>query len=233
MEFSLAPLGATSFASAVKIGAETYQCLREALDEQSGDLGKSSLHFKRSRDTNRKIATNTTSTGTFYIPLLSPQEALHMLVQTIHTAGHTGSISISLSPSQSSTLTVPEKISLFQDLTTKFPITLLEDGISKDKCSSWSSFMSGIRSKGEMAVIDHDVLTQEEITGVGEQRACNGVLLKLRDFGSVIEIIEMYSSLPSNPIKHILTKKTELVMHSVAVSASSSHPLCQKQQIHS
>jgi len=46
MEFSLAPLGAISFASAVKMAAETYQCLREALNEQSGDLGKFSIQSK-------------------------------------------------------------------------------------------------------------------------------------------------------------------------------------------
>ena len=55
--------------------------------------------------------------------------------------------------------------------------------------------MSEVRSKGEIAVIDSDVLTQEEITEVREQGACNGVLLKLQDLGSVSEVIRRYFSL--------------------------------------
>jgi len=41
MEFSIAPLGATTFSSAVKMGTDTYQCLQAALDEKSGHLGTS------------------------------------------------------------------------------------------------------------------------------------------------------------------------------------------------
>lgn len=192
MGFSIAPLGATSFASAVKLATDTINALRDALEHKSGHLGKSPK-FKSLREmkvTNRETATNTTPTGTFAIPLLSPLEALHLLVHSIHVAGHTGHISISISTSPTCTLTSPQKISLFQDILSKYPITLLEDPVAQDECNDWAAFMQYVRSKGEVAVVDLGMVSKELMTRERERGVCNGVAVRVMDHGSVSEVIE-------------------------------------------
>jgi enolase len=50
--------------------------------------------------------------------------------------------------------------------------------------------MQDVRSKGEVAIVDLGVVSKELMTQEREKGVCNGVLVKMVDYGSVSEVIE-------------------------------------------
>ncbi|KAF4634933.1 hypothetical protein G7Y89_g3164 [Cudoniella acicularis] len=175
VEYTIAPTGATNMASAIKMGTETYNSLKQALEDK---LGQS--------------ATYTTPTGSFSNHQLLPLEALHLLATTIHSANHTGSISIGLNAASFTALNSQAKIDLYHELMTKYPITLLEDPFPEDEWESWSAFTASGKREGEewkgVAMVDREVMGQERMQDARGRGVCNGVLLELDDFVNLSEV---------------------------------------------
>lgn len=62
--------------------------------------------------------------------------------------------------------------------------------MAQDECKDWAAFMQDVRSKGEVAIVDLGVVSKELMTQEREKGVCNGVLVKMVDYGSVSEVIE-------------------------------------------
>jgi enolase len=80
-EFMIAPLGATSMAHAVQMGAEVYQTLKSVIKTKFG-----------------ASAIGIGDEGGFAPPLRHPHEALDLLVESIEKAAHGGKIKIGIDP---------------------------------------------------------------------------------------------------------------------------------------
>lgn len=62
--------------------------------------------------------------------------------------------------------------------------------MAQDECQDWAAFMQDVRSKGEVAVVDVGVTSKEVMTHEREKGVCNGVLVKVVDYGNVSEVVE-------------------------------------------
>jgi enolase len=187
-EFMVMPIGAPSFAEALRYGAEVFHALRRILHDKN-------------------YATGVGDEGGFAPNLKSNEEACELILQAIERAGfRPGSdVAIALDPAASSFYengayqlsksgqgrkTSDELIALYCDWIAKYPIVSLEDGLDEN---DWIGFQKVTEKLGERIQIvgdDNFVTNKRFITrGIAEHTA-NAVLIKLNQIGTVTETIE-------------------------------------------
>jgi enolase len=187
-EFMLAPLGAPNFAEALRAGAEVYQALRGLLHAAGHSTGLG-------------------DEGGFAPNLGTPEEVLDLLVEAITAAGYKpggDGIAIALDPASSEMresdgtyryapgvrLTTDEMIGRYQDLTAKYPIWSIEDGLGEDDWDGWERLTARLGNHVQL-VGDDLFVTNPAIIREGIARhVANSALIKLNQIGTVSETLE-------------------------------------------
>lgn len=188
-EFMIAPVGATSMAHAVQMGAEIYSHLKTVIVQRFG-----------------AAAIGIGDEGGFAPPISRPHEALDLLVEATAAAGHTGKIKIGIDPAsseffqqengsynlgmkweKSEVLSRDEMAQLYRDLVNKYPIVLLEDPFAQDDWKSWTAFNADC----PVELVGDDLLATniKRINIANEAKACNALLLKINQIGTISESI--------------------------------------------
>jgi len=187
-EFMIFPVGAPSFAEALRYGSETFHALKGILKK-------------------RGYAVGVGDEGGFAPDLKSNEEALELMVQAIEAAGYEPgkAVAIALDPAASSfwekgsynlaksgqgTRSSAEMVDMYADWVKKYPILSIEDGHAED---DWAGFAALTREIGDRVQIVGDDLfvTNTHFIARGiEEKAANSVLVKLNQIGTVTESIE-------------------------------------------
>jgi enolase len=187
-EFMIFPVGAPSFAEALRYGSETFHALKGILKK-------------------RGYAVGVGDEGGFAPDLKSNEEALELMVQAIEAAGYEPgkAVAIALDPAASSfwengsynlaksgqgARTSAEMVAMYADWVKKYPILSIEDGHAED---DWEGFAALTREIGDRVQIVGDDLfvTNTHFIARGiEEKAANSVLVKLNQIGTVTESIE-------------------------------------------
>nr|XP_009498499.1 PREDICTED: gamma-enolase isoform X2 [Phalacrocorax carbo] len=189
-EFMILPVGAESFRDAMRIGAEVYHNLKSVIKEKYG-----------------KDATNVGDEGGFAPNILENSEALELLKEAIDKAGYTDKIVIGMdvaaselyrdgkydldfkSPDDPSRyISADELGDLYQSFVRDYPVVSIEDPFDQDDWEAWSKFTAnvGIQIVGD----DLTVTNPKRIERAVEEKACNCLLLKVNQIGSVTEAIQ-------------------------------------------
>uniref|UniRef100_A0A8D2IRJ1 phosphopyruvate hydratase n=1 Tax=Varanus komodoensis TaxID=61221 RepID=A0A8D2IRJ1_VARKO len=189
-EFMILPVGAESFRDAMRIGAEVYHNLKSVIKDKYG-----------------KDATNVGDEGGFAPNILENSEALELLKEAIEKAGYTDKIVIGMdvaasefyrdgkydldfkSPDDPSRyITSDELGDLYQSFVWDYPVVSIEDPFDQDDWEAWSKFTAtvGIQIVGD----DLTVTNPKRIERAVEEKACNCLLLKVNQIGSVTEAIQ-------------------------------------------
>jgi enolase len=200
-EFMLLPTGASSFSEAMKMGAETYHHLAKVIQKQFG-----------------KDATSVGDEGGFAPNILDNKDGLKLIVDAIAAAGYTGKIKIGMdvaasefydekdklynlfkkakNPDPTKRSTPDQMIQLYKDFIKEFPIVSIEDPFDQDDWEAWSKLNadSGIQIVGD----DLTVTNPKRIQMAVEKKACNCLLLKVNQIGSVTESIKAHNLAKQN-----------------------------------
>jgi enolase len=186
-EFMIAPLGARSFAEAIRMGAETYHCLKEELHR-------------------RRLSTGVGDEGGFAPDLPSNEAPLELLVDAIEAAGYRAGedIAIALDPASSEfrrdgsyvlaaehrALTSSELVELWADLAGRYPIVLLEDGMAEDDWDGWRRLTARLGDRLQL-VGDDNFVTNPALLRCGiDEGVANSILIKLNQIGTLTETLE-------------------------------------------
>jgi enolase len=186
-EFMIAPLGAASFAQALRMGAETYQQLKGTLRT-------------------RGLATGVGDEGGFAPSLDDNQAPLELLVAAIDAAGYSPGtdIAIALDPASSEfyeggayrlagenrTLTSGDMVDYWDRLVDRYPIVLLEDGMAEDDWDGWAQLTERLGARVQL-VGDDIFVTNPTILRRGiEAGIANSILIKLNQIGTLTETLE-------------------------------------------
>ncbi len=183
-EFMIAPLGAATFAEALRWAAETFHALGALLHE-------------------RGFATTVGDEGGYAPSLETNEAAIALVLEAIERAGYRAGeqIAIALDPAASEvysdgsyvlaregrTLSTAELISFWADWAARYPIISLEDGLAEDDWEGWTALTD--RLGGSIQVMGDDLLvtnTERLARGIRE-RACNAILIKLNQIGTLTE----------------------------------------------
>ncbi len=183
-EYMLLPVGAPTFKEAMVLGAEVYHTLKKIIKKKHGNT-----------------AVNVGDEGGFAPPLSLVEEPLNLITEAIDEAGHTGKFQLALDPAASEfykegkylvdgkALDSNEFISLYEEFIEKFPIVSIEDAFDQD---DWETFQKFTERNGDkLQIMGDDLLVTnvKRIKTAIDKKACNSLLLKVNQIGSVTESI--------------------------------------------
>ena len=185
-EFMAMPVGAPSFAEALRWGAETYHALKKVLKAKG-------------------YGTGVGDEGGFAPSLKSNEEAVELIIEAIQKAGYVPGqdIFVALDPAASEvyedgkyvlakegrTLSGEEMVDFYEEWVEKYPIISIEDGLAEDDWDSW--ILMHQRLGDRLQIVGDDLLvTNVERLKLGiERRAANSILIKLNQIGTLTETL--------------------------------------------
>ncbi len=189
-EFMILPVGASSFKEALRMGAETYHALKSVIKEKYG-----------------QDATNVGDEGGFAPNIQSNKEALELLMQAIKKAGYENEIKIGMDVAASEffedgkynlnfkgeekQLLDPVELSnTYKEFTEQYPIVSIEDPFHEDDFESFTHFTAQVGENVQIVGDDLLVTNPERIAKAVEAQACNALLLKVNQIGTITEALK-------------------------------------------
>ena len=189
-EFMILPVGAKSFAEALRMGAETFHALKSVLKK-------------------RGLQTAGGDEGGFAPNLSSNEEAMEVILEGIQQAGYKPGkdIYIGLDAAASEFYDATEKkyilaaekkpkkdadqlIEFYKDWVRQYPLISIEDGLDEADWKGWKNLTQELGNKIQL-VGDDIFVTNTAILKKGIKRGvCNSILIKLNQIGSVTETID-------------------------------------------
>jgi enolase len=185
-EFMVMPVGASSFAEGLRWGAEIYHALKGVLKS-------------------KKKSTGVGDEGGFAPSLAANEEAIEVILEAVEKAGYKPGeqVRIALDPAASEfyedgkyvlakegrTLSGAEMVEFYADWVEKYPIISIEDGLAEDDWESWALMMERVGDKVQIVGDDLLVTNVERIQKGIEMKACNALLCKVNQIGSLSEAI--------------------------------------------
>jgi len=186
-EFMIVPLGAASFAEALRWGAETYHQLKGLLHD-------------------RGLSTAVGDEGGFAPNLPSNEDAVKVLVEAIEAAGRVpgGDIAIAIDAAASEfyrdgqyqlagegrALGAEELSEYLADLCDRYPIISVEDGMAEDDWDGWVSHTA--RLGGQVQIVGDDIFVTNEARlqrGI-DAGVANAILIKVNQIGTLTETLD-------------------------------------------
>ena len=185
-EFMIMPVGASTFVEALQWGSEVYHELKSVLKAR----GKS---------------TGVGDEGGFAPSLDANEEAIEVILEATERAGYVpgDDIRIALDPAASEffehgkyvlkkegrELTGAEMVDFYADWVEKYPIISIEDGLDEDDWDNWVLMMERLGDKVQIVGDDLLVTNPERVRKAANLRACNSLLCKVNQIGSLSEAI--------------------------------------------
>ena len=185
-EFMIAPVGAQSFAHALRMAAETYHALKKIIKD-------------------KKFNTNVGDEGGFAPSLASNKEALELIIAAMEKAGYKPGVDcfIALDPASSEfyedgtyvlaregvRLNRQQMVDYYTKWTRDYPIISIEDGMAEDDWEGWILLQKAVGERVQLVGDDLYVTNIKRVSMGIERKASNSVLIKLNQIGTLTETI--------------------------------------------
>ncbi len=204
-EFMIVPVGASSFAEALRMGAEVYQALKGVLKA-------------------RKLATGVGDEGGFAPDLPGNEAALELLVEAIGKAGFEpgAEVALAMDPAasefyrdgryelagDSKSLTGEELIELWRRLADSYPIVSIEDGLAEDDWAGWTALTEALDPKIQLVGDDLFVTNVARIKRGLDEGAANAVLIKVNQIGTLTETFDAIDLAHRNSYSTVISHRS-------------------------
>lgn len=193
-EFMILPVGAESFSHAMQIGCEVYATLKSVIKKKYG-----------------QDACNVGDEGGFAPPILSTYDGVDLLMDAIKQSGYEKEVRLGMDVAASEFLTKDNKYdldfktpnndgkqvlsgvelsNLYKDLIKKYPIVSIEDPFDQDDWDHYTKFTADVGKDTQVVGDDLLVTNVSRIQTASEKKACNALLLKVNQIGSVSDSID-------------------------------------------
>ena len=184
-EFMIAPIGAASFAEALRMGAEVYHTLKGVIKD-------------------RGLSTGLGDEGGFAPNLDSNAEALDLICEAIKKAGYEPGKDVALALDVASSEFFKDGKYLFEgeprdtdymvkyydELVAKYPIVSIEDPLSEDEWDAWKALTEHIGDKVQLVGDDLFVTNPERLARGIKEGVANALLVKVNQIGSLTETLQ-------------------------------------------
>jgi enolase len=187
-EFMIVPVGADTFADALRMGAEVFHALKKVLSK-------------------RKLGTGVGDEGGFAPDLRDDEEALKVIIEAIHAAGYTPGRQIALALDvaaselyQDGTYVFKKSgggkkdaegmIDLYRGWLDEYPIVSIEDGLAEDDWDGWAKLTSALGERCQLVGDDLFVTNTERLARGIENGVANAILIKVNQIGTLSETLE-------------------------------------------
>ena len=186
-EFMIQPVGAATFADAVRMGSEVFQALKKQLH----DAGHN---------------TNVGDEGGFAPGLKSADEALGFISRACETAGYRPGEDVTFAldcasteffangqykmDGEGNTLDAAGMVAYLADLCARYPIVSIEDGCAEDDWDGWKHLTDVLGAKVQLVGDDLFVTNTERLRRGVETGTANSILVKVNQIGTLSESLE-------------------------------------------
>jgi enolase len=191
-EFMIAPIGAPTFAEALRVGAEVYHALKSVLKKKGyatglGDEGGFAPNLPSNRAALELICDAINASGM----KLGAEVALAMDVAATEFYGNVLKGSGECPPDhyfiEGQSKSTEELIAYYEGLVNDFPIVSIEDPLTEDDWPAWAAITAALGDKVQIVGDDHYVTNTERINrGIAEKTA-NALLVKVNQIGTLTE----------------------------------------------
>ncbi|HEX2912291.1 MAG TPA: phosphopyruvate hydratase [Chloroflexia bacterium] len=186
-EFMVMPVGAESFAEALRWGSEIYHSLGKTLKGKGYNTGIG-------------------DEGGFAPSLKSNAEAVEVILEAIEKAGYKPGqdVFIALDPAttelyeggryvlkkEGKSLSSAEMVDFWANWVESYPIISLEDGLAEDDWDGWKLLRQRLGDRVQIVGDDHLVTNVERLARSIQEKTTNSLLTKVNQIGSLTEAIE-------------------------------------------
>ncbi len=193
-EFMIMPVGAPTFKEALRMSAEVFHNLKSVLKEKG-------------------LATSVGDEGGFAPNLAEDEDALKAIVEAIEKAGYTPGQDFKIAMDAAATemyeeakkkgeegkyyfwksdrmFTVDELIDYWDDLSNRYPIISLEDGLAEEDWDGWKKLTERLGKRIQLVGDDLYVTNTDRLKKGIELGVTNSILIKLNQIGTVTETID-------------------------------------------
>ena len=186
-EFMIVPIGAGSFAEALRTGAEVFHALKRSLHD-------------------RGLATAVGDEGGFAPDLESNEAALEALLAGIEGAGYRPGeeVAIALDPATSEiqrdgayvlehegrTLSPAEMADYWVDVAGRYPVVSIEDGMDEEDWDGWRALTERLGNRLQLVGDDLFVTNTERLRRGIESGVANSILVKVNQIGTLTETLD-------------------------------------------
>ena len=182
-EFMVVPVGASSFAEGLRIGAEVYHALKSLLRE-------------------RGLATAVGDEGGFAPDLDSSEAAIEVILEASERAGHRERVAIALDPASSEvfddgvyrfegrTETGETLARFWAEIIDRYPVVSLEDGCAEDDWDAWATLTSEVGDRVQLVGDDIFVTNPDRLREGIARGVANSILVKVNQIGTLTETMD-------------------------------------------
>jgi len=200
-EFMIVPVGASSFAEALQMCAETYHSLQKVLKEQG-------------------LATAVGDEGGFAPDLPSSESAIEAILGAVDRAGHGGEIAIALDPAPSALFvdgvyrfegrqaSPSEMTEFYVGLVDRFPIVSLEDSHAEDDWEGWKIATDRLGDRIQLVGDDIFVTNPERLQMGIDRGVANSILIKVNQIGTLSETIAAVNLAQRNGYSAVISHRS-------------------------
>jgi enolase len=184
-EFMLMPVGAASYAEALRWGVECFQALRGLLHDKG-------------------LSTAVGDEGGFAPQLSTASEALELLLRSIESVGLEpgAEIALAMDPAASELFrdgryrlegeerTADDMIRYWGGLLDRFPIVSIEDPLAEDDWEGWAALVRELGERVQLVGDDLFVTNVERLERGIRERSANAILVKVNQIGTLTETLD-------------------------------------------
>ena len=182
-EFMVVPVGASSFAEALELGARVYHALKALLHE-------------------RGLSTAVGDEGGFAPDLAGSEEAIEAILEAAERAGCRDRVAIALDPAMSEVhrdgvyrfegreASSAETVDYFAGLVERYPVVSIEDGLAEDDWGAWRQLTKRLGDRAQLVGDDLFVTNPERLRRGIEAGVANSILVKVNQIGTLTETLD-------------------------------------------
>lgn len=210
-EFMIRPIGAPSFREALRWGAEVFHNLKKLLTKQA-------------------FATSVGDEGGFAPALSSNEEALELILEAIEKSGYKPGKDITLAMDCAASefyennryiekknkaknkpykqRTYQEQTAYLDELTQKYPIDTIEDGLDQNDWEGWAYLTKRLGSKIQLIGDDIFVTNTKFLQRGIDEKVGNSILIKVNQIGTLTETAAAIHLAKSNHYKTVISHRS-------------------------
>jgi enolase len=200
-EFMVVPVGASSFAEALQVGAEVYHALKKVL----GDRG---------------LATGVGDEGGFAPDLESSEAAIDAILEAAERAGNLDRIAIALDPATSEVFDAgryrfegrdvasADMPAFWGGIVDAYPVVSIEDGLAEDDWESWAVLTKELGGRVQLVGDDLFVTNPARLQQGIDRGVANSILVKVNQIGTLTETIEAVKLAQTNGYSAVMSHRS-------------------------
>jgi enolase len=186
-EFMIVPVGAASFAEAVRAGSEVFHALRKQLDEAGhstsvGDEGGFAPDLGGADATLAALAKAVEATGR------KLGDDMVLAIDAAATEFHADGVYDMVGEGKK--LDAAGMVAFYEELAARYPIVSIEDGMAEDDWDGWQALTSALGAKLQLVGDDVFVTNPARLADGIARGVANAILVKVNQIGTLSETLE-------------------------------------------